>query len=397
MLYITFIFDRIGIESANIRSLHIMKNIIFLSAWIFCSLTACKESPKKTAITPEQNSLVEYAEVFTVDKQKEYTLINIKNPWDSTKLLQTYVLVDRDKQLPANLPKGTIIRTPVQSAVAYSVVHCTSLYEIGKFDILKGICESKYIRKAEIQQKLLENKVQDLGLASSPDIEKIMELEPEVIFTSPISGQNYGQIEKLRIPIIEVPDYMESHPLGRAEWIRFYSFFVGNETIADSLFNETKNNYNLIKEKVANVQYRPSVFTDTRYQSSWNMPGGKSYLANMLNDAGGYYVWSDDNSKSFLPLPFEAVLDKAGEADYWLIKYHASENLTRESLKKEYSSYALFKAYKEKHVYGCNTFFKDYYEDLPTHPDYILKDFAAIFHPDLFPDYQLKYHNILKD
>lgn len=397
MLYITFIFDRIGIESANIRSLYIMKNIIFLSVWILCSLTACKENPKKAATTSKQNSIIEYAEVFTVEKQDKYTLINIKNPWDSTKLLQTYVLVDRNKELPADLPKGTIIQTPVQSAVAYSVVHCTSLYEIGKFDILKGICESKYIRNEAIKQKIAEGEILDIGMAASPDIEKIMMLEPEVIFTSPISGQNYGQIEKLKIPIIETPDYIESHPLGRAEWIRFYSFFVGNEDLADSLFNETKNNYNQIKDLVANVPYRPSVFTDMRYQSSWNMPGGKSYLANMLTDAGAKYVWSDDCSTTFLPLPFEAVLDKAGEADCWLIKYHSPEDLTLETLKREHSSYALFKAYKEKHVYGCNTFFKDYYEDLPTHPDYILKDFAAIFHPDLFSDYQLKYHNILKD
>lgn len=374
-----------------------MKNIILLSVWVFCLFVSCKENSQKVATSTEKNSLVEYAEVFAVEKHDEYTLIKIINPWDSTKLLQTYVLVDRNRKLPINLPSGTVVRTPVQSAVAYSVVHCTSLYEIGKFDILKGVCESKYIRKPEIRQKFIENNIQDLGMASSPDIEKIMELEPEVIFTSPISGQNYGQVEKLKIPIIEVPDYTESHPLGRAEWIRFYSFFVGNEALADSLFNQTKNNYNQIKETVANVSTKPSILTDTRYQSSWNVPGGKSYLANMLNDAGGNYVWSDDNSKSFLPLSFESVLDKAGDADYWLVKYHARQDMTLTSLKKEYSSYALFKAYKEKRVFGCNTFFKDYYEDLPTHPDYILKDFAAIFHPELFPDYQLKYHNILKD
>lgn len=374
-----------------------MKRIIFLSAWILCLLSACNESPKKVATPTNENSIIEHSEVFTVDKFEEYTIINIKNPWDSTKMLQTYILVDKNRELPTNLPAGTIIRTPVKSAIAYSVVHCTSLYEIGRFDVIKGICESKYIRKPEIRQKMIDNKIQDLGMASSPDIEKIMELEPEVIFTSPISGQNYGQVEKLKIPIIEVPDYLESNPLGRAEWIRFYSFFVGNEAVADSLFDQTKNNYNHIKELVANVTSRPTVFTDTRYQSSWNVPGGKSYLANMLNDAGGKYVWSDDSSKSFLPLSFESVLDKAGDADYWLIKYHYEKDMSLTSLRKEYSSYALFKAYKQKRVFGCNTFFKDYYEDLPTHPDYILKDFAAIFHPDLFPDYQLKYHNVLKD
>jgi len=135
---------------------------------------------------------------------------------------------------------------------------------------------------------------------------------------------------------------------------------------------------------------------DTRYMGSWNMTGGKSYMASMLADAGGAYPWADDNTTTtFLPLSFEAVLDKAGDADVWLIRYFAPEDLTYSSLEKEYKPYSYFGAFKQKNVYGCNTMYSTYYEDLPIHPDYILKDFAKIFHPDIFPDYQLKYYKKL--
>jgi len=167
--------------------------------------------------------------------------------------------------------------------------------------------------------------------------------------------------------------------------------------LADSLFNITVKNYNDIKEAVAGKTNNPTVILDTKYQSSWNMPGGKSYMANMLTDAGGAYIWADDNSTTFLPLSFEAVLDKAGEADTWLIRYYAPKDMTYASLQKEYKQYAYFKAFKQKNIYGCNTSYSAYFEDMPIHPDYILNDFAKIFHPDLFPGYNLRYYKKLDD
>ena len=93
-----------------------------------------------------------------------------------------------------------------------------------------------------------------------------------------------------------------------------------------------------------------------------------------------------------MPLAFESVLDKAGEADFWIIKYNWPKDMTYQSLEKEYKPYSHFKAFKEKNIYGCNTAYSSYYEDLPIHPDYILKDMAYIFHPELFPGYTPKYY-----
>lgn len=373
-----------------------MRKAVLLSIGILCLFMACKQTLSKVE-TKNIGYTIEYAKGFCVEKYEDYTLIKIPNPWDTTKIMQSYVLVDRRIKLPEKLPQGTIIRTPIQSAVAYSVVHCTSLFELGMSEVLKGVCESEYIRNESIRQKVANGDIIDIGMASSPDIEKIMMLSPEVIFTSPINGQSYGQVEKLRIPIIEVPDYTESDPLGRAEWIRFYSLFTNTEAIADSLFEITKTNYNQVKELVSDITNRPTVFTDLPYQSNWNMPGGKSYIAQMLSDAGADYIWKDSESTTFMPLSFETVLDKAGEADMWLLKYHSPEDLTLKTLKQERTSYSLFKAYKHRKVYGCNSYNKNYYEDIHTHPDYILSDFAAIFHPELFPNYEPKYYDKLKD
>lgn len=335
---------------------------------------------------------VHYAKGFHVKKYDNYTTVSVRDPWDTTRTLQTYILVDKTKELPTDLPKGTIVKIPLNNVATYSTIHCSTLNELNAVDLIKGVCEPQYIKLANIQDGLKNGAIVDLGMASKPDTEKLIMLSPDAIFATPIQGWTYGSIEKTGIPILETTDYTESHPLGRAEWIRFYSLFIGKEHLADSLFAITESNYNAVKEAVAKTSIHPSVFTDLRYQGKWNMPGGKSFMANMLADAGASYTWSDDESGTYMPLAFESVLDKAGEADCWIIKYNWPEDMTYESLKKEYKPYSYFKAFKEKNIYGCNTAYSSYYEDLPIHPDYILKDMAYIFHPELFPGYTPKYY-----
>lgn len=360
---------------------------------IILILAGCNHKPaEQDNHKPQTEYTVYYAKGFQVKKYDEYTTVSVRDPWDTTRLLQTYVLVAKNKELPVGLPKGTIVRTPLETVATYSTIHCSTLNELDAVNLIKGVCEPQYIKLSNIQDGVKSGAIVDLGMASKPDTERLIMLSPDAIFATPIQGWTYGSIEKTGIPILETTDYTESHPLGRAEWIRFYSLFIGKEQLADSLFAITEKNYNTVKEAVAEISNRPSIFTDIRYQSKWNMPGGKSFMANMLSDAGTSYCWSDNNSTTYMPLAFESVLDKAGEADFWIIKYNWPEDMTYRSLEKEYKPYSYFKAFKEKNIYGCNTAYSSYYEDLPIHPDYILKDMAYIFHPELFAGYTPKYY-----
>lgn len=360
-------------------------------------VVSCNHKPATTTDNIQDEYQIHYAKGFQVKKYADYTEVTVINPWDSAQILQKYILVDKTRELPSSLPQGTIIRTPLGNVAAYNTIHCSTLNELQSVDIIKGVCEPEYIKAPKVLEGIEKGTISALGMASNPNVEKIIMLSPEAILASPISGQTYGNITKTKIPIIETPDYTEPHPLGRAEWIRFYSLFIGKEQLADSLYNITVKNYNTIKELVANKESSPRVLTDTRYSGSWNIPGGKSYMANMLSDAGGLHPWADDNSATFLPLSFEAVLDKAGNADVWLIRYYAPTDMTYKSLEKEYKQYSFFDAFKKQNIWGCNTMYSPYYEDLPIHPDYILKDFAAIFHPNLFSEYTPKYYKKLSE
>ncbi|NDW18042.1 ABC transporter substrate-binding protein [Dysgonomonas sp. 216] len=373
-----------------------MKYIAFFIAIVF--FVSCNTNTNKGSIQECADVYhIEYAKGFDIKKYENYTEVTVNDPWDSTKILQKYILVDRDNSVPDNLPEGTLIRTPLTSVAAYSTIHCTVLSELNMLNIVKGVCEPHFVDIDYIQKGVKNGTIEDLGMASNPNIEKIILVDPDAIMATPIHGLPYGSIAKTKIPMIETPDYMESSPLGRAEWIKFYSAFIGKEQLADSIFKQTVERYNTIKDKMASINYRPTVFSDHRYGNVWYTAGGKSYMGNMLKDAGANYIWSDNENTGSLPLSFEEVLDKAGEAQFWLIKYNQPNNLSYKQLEEEYKPYSNFAAFKNKNIYGCNTGYATYYEDLPIHPDYVLEELAHIFHPEIFPDYRPKYYNKLED
>ena len=374
--------------------------VLFYSFTIWCLLSCSnkKEQGKDAFSTTEKlEYTVQYARGFSVNIYDNLKEVTVRNPWDTTKILQKYILVDKKEKLPESLPDGILIRTPLSKVVAYSTIHCATLNEIDVINSVTGVCEYQYINIPYITDGVKNGTVADLGEAAKPNVEKIIDLSPDAIFATPIQGLNYGGIEKSGIPVIETPDYMEQTALGRAEWIRFYSLFYNNEAHVDSLFNITVGNYNEIKAKAASAQNRPSVFLDLMNKGTWYIAGGNSFISKMLEDAGATYVWHDDNRDQSIPLPFEEILDKAGEADFWLIKHFSPGPLTYSSLQKEYKPYSYFGAFKDKNIYECNTKERDYYEDLPIHPDYILQDFAYVFHPELFPDYTPKYYTKMKE
>jgi iron complex transport system substrate-binding protein len=375
-----------------------MKTSVLFILSISLFLTSCGNGNKnENDAEILQHGNIRYATGFDIKKYANYVEVTVHNPWDSTNILRKYVLVEKDKALPPDLPAGVLIRTPLENVAVTSSIYCTILQELDMLKIISGVCEPQYVIIDYISKGIENGTIADLGQTGSPDIEKIILTNPEVIMIAPIQGASYGAIEKTHIPLIETPDYMESTPLGRAEWIKFYAVFLGKEEMADSLFSEIERQYNKIKEKTSHTSVRPTVFNDVRYGNVWYVPGGKSYMANLMKDAGASYLWEDNPATGSIPLSYEMVLEKAETAQFWLIKYNNKfAGLTYENLKKEFKPYSYFDAFRNKNIYGCNTGIVTYYEDLPVHPEYILQDMAAIFHPELFPEYQPKYYKKLE-
>jgi len=133
------------------------------------------------------------------------------------------------------------------------------------------------------------------------------------------------------LPVALLADYEESTPLGRAEWVKFIAAFFDVETEAERVFNDIERRYLAMAAKTRVIPHWPTVMYGSSYQGSWYIAGGKSYFANLVRDAGGQYVWADDNSTGSRPVNVETAMIRGRNADYWLTQ-HQNHFLWRPSL-----------------------------------------------------------------
>lgn len=338
---------------------------------------------------------LQYAKGFEVARHDGYTEVNIRNPWDTTRYLHRYILVSKNKPLPTPLPEGALIRTPIDRVVAFSAIHCAMLNELNSGNVIVGVCDPRYINLPLVREGVRSGTIADAGESFAPNIEKLIDIAPEALLTTPIKNMGYGKAEKAGIPIIECADYMESTPLGQAEWLRFYGLLLEKESLADSLYHCTVDAYLAMAQLTDTITQRPTVLSETKIGPVWYMPGGLSYMAHIYNDAGAAHLWRDDNNAGSISLAFESVFEKAQNADFWLFKYNREKDMTLSDLKNDYSLNANFEAFKKQQVFGCNAYESPFYEEIVLHPDYLLQDFIEIFHPGLLPGYQLRYYKKL--
>jgi len=359
----------------------------------------------KTASSQVEGDTIvfKYATQLCVVRYDGYTVATLKNPWKEGMILHQYVLVPANvAKLPAHIPNGTIIRTPLSRSMIFSTVHCAMLMDLGKQDCIAGVADLKYIKIPWIQQQVKEGRISDVGDGLSPVIEKIIDQRPDALFLSPFENSGgYGKLEDIDIPIVECAEYMETTPLGRAEWLRFYGLLFGCEQKADSLFDAIDKNYNDLKTLAThhpspNTHHpSPTVLLDNVTGSVWYVPGGKSTIGQMIQDAGGNYPWAGDAHSGSVSLPFESVLEKAGDADIWLFRYSSDHDITYDELRSEHHGYDQFKAFRTHQVYGCNVELSPFYEETPFRPDWLLNDFIQILHPELDHLAPLRYYKKL--
>ena len=364
--------------------------LILFTTWL---MTACFRGGHSAGNTLErQDSVITAARLLSMERAQGYTVVTVGNPWKGG-VLHRYVLVPCDSVLPDGLPDGTLVRTPVKNAVVYSSVHTSLLRELGAISAVRGVVDSQYFIDQDIVEGVKSGWIADCGNSMNPTVERVINMQPDAILLSPYQDASYGQIAKLDIPIIECADYLEFDPLGRAEWVKFYGELLGKREEADSLYDAVVNAYNEVKQKASAAQSRPTVVTEMVISGVWNVPGGQSYMARILNDAGGRYLWADDKNTGSLELDFNQVLAMAQDADYWFIKWTNINTL--KDLQGVFDLNKEMAAFKHERVYVCDTDKTRFFDRIPFHPEVLLREFAAILHPELFPDFQNQmYHHI---
>lgn len=344
---------------------------------------------------------VNYATGFNVEYHKHYKIVTVNNPWRNANTGFQYVLVQCGAPVPPDFSETQVITVPVNSVVTLSTTHLPHLAKLGVVDKLIGVSDFKQVNTAEVISRIKTGKITEVGINNNVNIEQILDLNPDLITTYAVGNSqsdSYPQLVDAGLKVAINAEYMENSPLGRTEWMKFTALFFNQEEIAEKLFSEIARKYEDIAEKTKSINKRPSVFVGFNFKGTWYMPGGNSYVAQYLNDAGANYLWNNDNTSGSLPLSFEIVLERAANADYWLNFSQSWQKLT--DLLNADNRYGDFQAVKIGNLYNNDARLNehqgnDYWEGGISNPDVVLADLIKIFHPDLLPNHQLVYYRKL--
>ncbi len=345
-------------------------------------------------------SSVTYATGFRVSNVANSKLVEVLYPYQGATSGYKYLLVPSGEAVPAHEADTRIIYTPISSMVCTSTTHIPLLDYLDESSTLVGFPSTDYISSEKTRKLIDAGNVRELGTDKGMNIEQLAVLKPDLVMGYTMTA-DYGQfrkIEELGVPVVINAEYLEEHPLGRAEWIKFMALFFGKEKLADSVFRVIEENYNQTKAKAENAKQKPIVLCGVVYSDAWFLPGGQNYAAKLLRDAGCQYLWTSDSSKGFLQLSFESVYEKAHAADLWI---GVASYTTLEEMKNADERYTKFKPFQSKQVYTYNARKgakggSEFLELGYLRPDIILNDLVKIAHPELLPEYELYFHKRLE-
>jgi len=344
----------------------------------------------------------EYAKGFTVEYHDTYKVVNLIDPWGRATENYTYLLVQRGEKIPPGYPNARVFFIPLQKVVTLSTVHIPFISTLNETQSIVGHNGVNLVQDEDFCKRVRQGDIVEIGsgelsMNTLLKMEKLIELDPDAVFCVANGNKEYDNHYKLQEaglkPVITA-EWMEESPLGRAEWIKFFSVFYNKEKIANQVFDRIKNNYFEIKEKVRNCSQKPTLFSGIDYQGSWYAPGENSYVAALFADAGGTYVLGDDTNRGDTILDFESVYEKAHAADYWINIGYADNIDELLALDQRYQK---FKAFQDNRIYHYNARVNehggnDYWQSGIIKPDVILADLVKILHPDLLPNYTLYYY-----
>jgi iron complex transport system substrate-binding protein len=376
-----------------------MKKFILFSILFFLFIS-CKQMEKKNIENQTPENYIRYATGLSIQKYDDFSIVTVSNPWPTSDKNYTYILHKQSAKIPDSLQKYSTIQVPIKSIVVTSTTHIPALELLEVEYKLVGFPNTDYISSEKTRAFIETGKVREIGSNQSLNTEVLLDMQPDVIIGFGVDGEKktYDNLQQNGLKILYNGDWTEQHPLGRAEWIQLFGVLFGLEEKADQVFKTIEKDYLEAIALAQKATLKPTILSGAIYQDLWYLPQGKSWAAQLLENANGNYLWQDTDGTGSLSLSFETVLEKAQNADFWI---GPGQFTSFEELEKANPNYKYFKAVQNKNVYSFSskkgkTGGVIYYELASNRPDLVLKDLIKILHPELVPEYELYFFERLK-
>ena len=368
----------------------ILFSLLFLASCI---------SNKKTSLEAFNQDIYtpEYASGFKIlgADNVQSTLIQVFNPWQGAKDVEMSYFISRNgEQAPAGFT-GPTIPAGAKQIVCMSSSYIAMLDALGQADRIVAVSGIDYVSNPYIIAH--KDSIKDMG--PEMNYELLLGLKPDVVLLYGIGDAQTAVTDKLKelsIPYMYVGEYLEESPLGKAEWMVALSELTDSREKGIEIFSEIPKRYQTLKDLTASVEQRPTVMFNTPWNDSWIMPSTKSYMAQLVNDAGADYIYKENTSNSSAPIGLETAYGLIQKADYWINVGMAS---TLDELKAVNPKFTDAKSVREKTAYNNNlrltaTGGNEYWESAVVRPDIVLRDLIHIFHPELVSDSLYYYRHL---
>lgn len=372
-------------------------SILFLLA---LALAACQSKQSKIEDFNKTLYAPEYASGFDIKgaEGKESTLITVNNPWQGADSVQTQLFIARNGESAPEEFTGQVLEGDAKRIVAMSSTHIAMLDAVDAAGNVVGVSGIDYISNENVQSR--RDSVGDVGFEGNINYELLLSLDPDIVLLYGVNGASAmeGKLKELGIPFMYVGDYLEESPLGKAEWLVALSEVIGQRSKGEEVFKEIPVRYNALKKKVAvNALDSPSVMLNTPYNDAWFMPSTKSYAVQLIQDAGGDFIYKKNTGNASQPVDMEEAYLLASQADMWLNLGMAN---TLDDVKAMVPKFTDIRCFRNGDVYNNNLRTNaaggnDYYESAVVNPDIVLRDLIKIFHPELVEE-DFVYYKKLK-
>lgn len=394
-LYKHLIIILSGGEEMNIKQLSLLILLVLLVA---CHGKKSSNHTQISNIEADSTYIPKYAKGFVINYFNDYRQIVLSDPWGDTTKNETIALVD-NQELAQKLKASHdyVVRYPVKKWIALSSTMVNYADKLDMKHTIVGVAEPQYISDDFIQDAIQSGSIRNVGVAVAPDVEVMVDLEPDFMMVSPFKDNHFNAVTGAGIPVVTNSDYLEHTPLGRAEWLVFVGELLGKGNVAKQLFNNIEEEYLTVKKKANQAKNRPGVFTGHIYQGIWYTPAGESYMANYFNDAGCNYIYKDSKGTGSLSLDYETIIDKAELTEYWVLIMNYPRKISYDEIRNVDKRYVDFSAYKNQNIVVTNASNSLYFEKGLLQPHIVLSDLVYAFHPELLEGYQPKYFTHLRE
>lgn len=372
----------------------------FVFAFFLVFYSSCQNKEKVVLSYNLRIEKTEYAKGFSIGVSDSLRIVSVLKPWQDEKKLQfRYVLHPKPHNKPDQNQEWNV-QIPVRKVVCMSTTHLAFLEAIGQLNSVCAISGASFVCNPELRLKLENKQIIDVGYEGNLDYESIIRLKPDLVFMYGVNPSAMSMAERLMqigVKPVFVGEYLESHPLAKSEWIKFFASFFGKQALADSIFTSVKNQYEANCKLVLNIGQKPNVLAGYPWKDVWYISGGNTYLARLIEDAGGNYIFKQVQADVW-PASLETVFIQAAHADIWI---NSGEANSLNQLVAPDERLKLFRPFLNRKVYN-NTLQvnslggNNYWEKGIMEPHLILLDLARIFHPSISNDTTWHYYRQLK-